>query len=85
MAIDFAFPAPDCGESETRPAILYNVHYTYYGIMALVITSAAIIIISYITERQPEEEVNIINTRTTFSYSYFFQHLNFYSKSFRNV
>ncbi|KAK3087175.1 hypothetical protein FSP39_002642 [Pinctada imbricata] len=57
MAIDLAYPAPDCGEPETRPAILLNVHYTYFGALMILITSSAIIVISLLTKAQPEDEI----------------------------
>lgn len=60
MALDFAYPAPDCGDPETRPPILLNVHYTYFGTLNVVITSIAMVIISLVTSPQTDEEVLII-------------------------
>ncbi|KAK3587617.1 hypothetical protein CHS0354_032825 [Potamilus streckersoni] len=60
MSIDFAYPAPECGEAETRPAILYNVHYTYFGQLAFLITSLTIVIVSLMTKAQPEEELQMV-------------------------
>ncbi|XP_062577224.1 sodium/glucose cotransporter 4-like [Saccostrea cucullata] len=57
MGIDLAYPAPDCGEPETRPGILLNVHYTYFGALMIVITSTAIIIISLLTTPRTEEQL----------------------------
>ncbi|XP_060064253.1 sodium/glucose cotransporter 4-like [Ylistrum balloti] len=57
MAIDFANPAPECGEPETRPSILLRVHYTYFGSIMILVTSVAIIIISLLTHPQREEEL----------------------------
>lgn len=51
MVLDFVYPAPECGEPEYRPAVLYKVHYTYFSQMNLVITSLAIVIISLITKK----------------------------------
>ncbi|KAH9503391.1 Sodium/glucose cotransporter 4 [Bulinus truncatus] len=57
MAIDFAYPAPSCGEEDTRPVILSAVHYTYYGSVNLIITTLAIVIFSYCGPAQSEEEL----------------------------
>ena len=60
MAIDLAYPAPDCGDPETRPSILLDVHYTYFGSLNVIITSIAMVVISLLTSPQSEEEVSII-------------------------
>ncbi|KAL3858002.1 hypothetical protein ACJMK2_012620, partial [Sinanodonta woodiana] len=60
MSIDFAYPAPECGEVETRPTILYYVHYTYFGQMAFLITSLTIVIVSLMTKAQPEEQLQMV-------------------------
>ncbi|XP_021344911.1 sodium/glucose cotransporter 4-like, partial [Mizuhopecten yessoensis] len=57
MGLDFAYPAPECGDPETRPPVLLRVHYTYFGSIMIVVTSAAIIIISLATRPQEEEEL----------------------------
>ncbi|XP_033727039.1 sodium/glucose cotransporter 4-like [Pecten maximus] len=57
MGLDFAYPAPDCGDPETRPPILLRVHYTYFGTIMIVVTSAAIVIISLCTRQQDEEQL----------------------------
>lgn len=50
MALDFVYPAPDCGQPETRPAVLYNVHYTYFSQMMSIITSLVIVVVSLLTK-----------------------------------
>ncbi|XP_076092318.1 sodium/glucose cotransporter 4-like [Mytilus galloprovincialis] len=57
MAIDLAYPAPDCGDPETRPSILLDVHYTYFGSLNVIITSIAMVVISLLTSPQSEEEL----------------------------
>ncbi|KAL3858003.1 hypothetical protein ACJMK2_012621 [Sinanodonta woodiana] len=59
MSMDFAYHAPDCGEPETRPPVLYKVHYTYFGQMSLVITALAVVVISLLTV--PREESDLCN------------------------
>jgi hypothetical protein len=65
MGIDLAYPAPDCGEPETRPGILLNVHYTYFGALMIVITSAAIVVISLLTTPRTEDQVRMTNNYLT--------------------
>ncbi|XP_055898128.1 sodium/glucose cotransporter 4-like isoform X1 [Biomphalaria glabrata] len=57
MVIDFAYPAPQCGEVDTRPVILSAVHYTYFGSINLIITALAIVIFSYTAPAQDEEQL----------------------------
>ncbi|KAK3587620.1 hypothetical protein CHS0354_032828 [Potamilus streckersoni] len=59
MSMDFAYHAPDCGEPETRPPVLYKVHYTYFGQMSLVITALAVVIISLLTVPRKETDVSL--------------------------
>ncbi|WAR02058.1 SC5AB-like protein [Mya arenaria] len=57
MVMDFSMEAPGCGEPETRPAILYKVHFTYFGVISFTITSICIVVISFFTE--PSDKINI--------------------------
>ncbi|XP_059148470.1 sodium/myo-inositol cotransporter 2-like [Physella acuta] len=57
MVIDFMYPAPGCGEEDTRPVILSAVHYTYFGSLSLVVTTLAIIIFSFTAPAQTEDEL----------------------------
>ena len=57
MILDFVYPAPDCGEPEYRPPVVYKVHYTYFSQMNLVITSLAIVIISLLTSKPDSKQV----------------------------
>ena len=59
MVLDFVYPAPQCGEDDTRPAIVANVHYTYYGQLIITITILVMVIASLLTEPVEEEEVQI--------------------------
>ena len=57
MVMDFVMPGPQCGEQETRPAILYAVHYTYFSVISFVVTSLVLVSISLITKPQDNTEV----------------------------
>ena len=59
MVLDFVYPAPQCGEDDTRPAIVANVHYTYYGQLIIIITILVMVITSLLTEPVEDEEVQI--------------------------
>ncbi|KAK3720045.1 hypothetical protein QZH41_015449, partial [Actinostola sp. cb2023] len=64
MAIDFVFLEPRCGEPDTRPAITRHVHFMYFAIIAFLITTIAIAVISYFTEPAPDSEVSRVYTVT---------------------
>ena len=51
-------PAPGCGQPETRPAILYKVHFTYFSLILFVIGSLTIVVVSYLTTPGKDFEVN---------------------------
>lgn len=57
MVLDFVYPVPDCGEPDNRPAIVANLHYSYFGQLSLVITSISIVVISLLTKPQDKESV----------------------------
>lgn len=57
LVLDLAYPAPECGHEDTRPSILVNLHYTYFGALVIVITSLAIVIISLLTKPPTEETI----------------------------
>lgn len=59
LVLDLAYPAPECGHEDTRPSILVNLHYTYFGALMIVITSIAIVIISLLTKPPTEETVSV--------------------------
>ncbi|CAG0901855.1 unnamed protein product, partial [Cyprideis torosa] len=58
---DTLWTAPDCGEEDTRPAIL-KLHYMYFALTMFLLIGILTIVISYLTE--PIEEWRLI--RTTF-------------------
>ena len=53
------YPAPRCGEDDTRPVIVANVHYTYYGQLIIIITVIVMVIGSLLTKPVEDEEVEI--------------------------
>ncbi|XP_064616810.1 sodium/mannose cotransporter SLC5A10-like [Liolophura sinensis] len=57
MVLDFVYPAPNCGEPDIRPPLISGVHYTYYGMLLLGVTSVSIVIISLLTKPQDSCEL----------------------------
>ena len=74
MIINFSFKAPVCGEPDTRPSILRNVHYLYFALVLFLLTGILYIVISLLTE-PPEGE--LVSLR--------FQSLKLQKQSFTNV
>ncbi|XP_060071206.1 sodium/glucose cotransporter 4-like [Ylistrum balloti] len=56
LVLEFVYPQPNCGEEDTRPAFL-TINYLYFGVIILVITAVATILISLVTKRRPEDEL----------------------------
>ncbi|KAK3099871.1 hypothetical protein FSP39_010991 [Pinctada imbricata] len=57
MILDFVYPAPKCGEPDTRPLVVAKVHFTYFASMVLIITAAVVLVISYLTDVPSREQV----------------------------
>lgn len=61
MVLDFVYPAPQCGDEDTRPAIVANMHYTYYGQLIIIITILVMVVVSLVTDPVKDDEVSIIS------------------------
>jgi hypothetical protein len=57
MILDFVYAAPVCGEVDTRPLVVYAVHYSYFGTILFCITLAVAAFGSLVT--QPQEEAAV--------------------------
>ncbi|XP_021354590.1 sodium/glucose cotransporter 5-like isoform X2 [Mizuhopecten yessoensis] len=57
LVLEFTYPAPPCGEPETRPAILYKFHFLYFGFFNVFLAFLAIALISLMTRRRTDEEL----------------------------
>ncbi|XP_038054726.1 sodium/glucose cotransporter 4-like [Patiria miniata] len=55
MILDFVYAAPSCGEEDTRPGIVADVHYLYFGILLFVISFVVTIVVSLFTKPIPEK------------------------------
>ena len=47
-----------CGEEDPRPAVLKNFHYMYFSLFITLLTAAAALIISFLTEKPKEKHVS---------------------------
>ncbi|PIO37518.1 hypothetical protein AB205_0093060, partial [Aquarana catesbeiana] len=57
MIMDFVYRAPNCGEKDTRPALLKDVHYLYFAIFLFGFTAIVCIVISLFTPAIPDEKI----------------------------
>ena len=64
MMLEFTNPEPLCGEPETRPTILYKVHYLYFGMLSAACTTIISMCVSLVTPPIDKRCVSI------FCYSY---------------
>ncbi|XP_071791025.1 sodium/glucose cotransporter 4-like [Asterias amurensis] len=67
MILDFVYPAPGCGEVDTRPGIVSQVHYLYFGILLFVISMVVTIVVSLLTKPIPEKYLVRLTWRTRHS------------------
>ncbi|XP_072505467.1 sodium/glucose cotransporter 4 isoform X2 [Notamacropus eugenii] len=57
MILEFCYRAPSCGEQDTRPAILRDLHYLYFALLLCGLTAFVIITVSLCTSPIPEEKL----------------------------
>ncbi|XP_032659865.1 sodium/glucose cotransporter 4 isoform X1 [Chelonoidis abingdonii] len=57
MIMEFSYGVPSCGEEDTRPAVLKDVHYLYFALILCVLTGIVITLISFCTPPIPEEKL----------------------------
>ncbi|KAM5148593.1 sodium/glucose cotransporter 4-like [Mantella aurantiaca] len=57
MIMDFVYRAPNCGEEDTRPSLLKDVHYLYFAMLLFGLTSIICIVISLFNPAMSDEEI----------------------------
>ena len=59
MVMEFAYSTPSCGQVDTRPALLRDVHYLYFALILLALTALVIATVSLCTPPIPQEHVRV--------------------------
>ena len=59
MIIDFSYKATLCGEPDTRPSILRNLHYFYFALILFLLTGMLCIVISLLMEPLEDKIVSL--------------------------
>ncbi|KAG8436933.1 hypothetical protein GDO86_007857 [Hymenochirus boettgeri] len=57
MVMDFVYRVPSCGEEDTRPSVLKDIHYLYFAVILFAITALACIVISLLTTKIPDHNL----------------------------
>ncbi|XP_029473801.1 sodium/glucose cotransporter 4 isoform X2 [Rhinatrema bivittatum] len=57
MVMDFVYRAPYCGEEDTRPSVLKDVHYLYFALILFALTTVVSIVVSLCTPAIPDESL----------------------------
>uniref|UniRef100_A0A8C3ALR9 Solute carrier family 5 member 9 n=1 Tax=Cyclopterus lumpus TaxID=8103 RepID=A0A8C3ALR9_CYCLU len=57
MVLEFSYETPSCGQPDGRPAVLADVHYLYFALILLALTSLIIAAVSLATAPIPKEHL----------------------------
>ncbi|XP_063056320.1 sodium/glucose cotransporter 4 [Engraulis encrasicolus] len=58
MVMEFVYGTPSCGQEDTRPAVLKDVHYLYFALILLAVSALVITVISLCTA--PIEDKHLV-------------------------
>ncbi|KAK7494170.1 hypothetical protein BaRGS_00014643 [Batillaria attramentaria] len=58
LVLDFIYPAPGCGQPDTRPYVVASVHFTYFSIVVLAVTAIVAVVVSLLTPAQDKEKID---------------------------
>ncbi|XP_008590475.1 PREDICTED: sodium/glucose cotransporter 5 [Galeopterus variegatus] len=59
LVLEFLYPAPPCGHSDVRPAILHSIHYLHFAVALFMLSGAVVVAGSLLTP--PPQGVQIEN------------------------
>ncbi|KAM8812552.1 sodium/mannose cotransporter SLC5A10 isoform 2-T2 [Rhynchonycteris naso] len=62
LVLEFLYPAPPCGDVDTRPAILSGIHYLHFAVALFVFSGAGIVAGSLLTSPPQGAQVTLGNT-----------------------
>ena len=57
MTMDFTFPDPVCGEVDTRPSYVKDVHYLHFAVILATVSATVTVVVTLMTEAVPVEKV----------------------------
>ncbi|KAG9350876.1 hypothetical protein JZ751_024765 [Albula glossodonta] len=67
MIMEFIYGTPSCGEPDTRPGILKDVHYLYFALILLSLTGLVITVVSLCTPAIPDQHLFRLTWWTRYS------------------
>ncbi|KAK7098058.1 hypothetical protein V1264_004946 [Littorina saxatilis] len=57
LILDFVYPAPGCGQEDTRPLVVARVNFTYFSAVVLAVTAIVALLVSLTAPAQDKEEI----------------------------
>ncbi|KAG2455885.1 SC5AB protein, partial [Polypterus senegalus] len=66
MVLDMVYPAPQCHEEDSRPAIVRNVHYLYFSVIVSAFTLVVVLVISLTSEPPSQQQMSRLTWFTRF-------------------
>ncbi|NXO80189.1 SC5A9 protein, partial [Sitta europaea] len=58
MIMEFIYSAPYCGQEDSRPALLKDVHYLYFALLLCFLSAIVMVLVSLCTPPIPEEKLD---------------------------
>lgn len=59
MVLDFIYPSPKCGEQDTRPGVVANIHFTYFSVLVLGLSWVVCLFVSLFTKAPSKDGVRL--------------------------
>ena len=59
MGLDFGYGSPNCGEEDTRPAIVSKVHFLHFTILLFFLSMFVMAVVSLMTDPVDEKHVSL--------------------------
>lgn len=67
MILDFAYREPECGQPDTRPAIIASLHYMYFAVLLFLLTGVIMTVISFLTKPPTDDQVSPLSYSSGFA------------------
>ncbi|XP_061184171.1 sodium/mannose cotransporter SLC5A10-like [Saccostrea echinata] len=65
MILDFIYPSPKCGEPDTRPSVVADIHFTYFSVLLLGLSWTVCLIVSAFTKAPSRKALKGLTVWTT--------------------